>query len=70
MDISSKVITWGAAAIFAVFVGLLIFDAANEAYSVPLPLYGTIGLIFGGGAALGFKSKSPADSNKKGDADE
>lgn len=55
--IESKVIQLGATGVIAVFLGLLIFDAASGAYEVPLPLYGTIGLIFGGGAALGFRSK-------------
>ena len=63
--IDSKVLQYGAIGVIAVFLGLLIFDAISMEYVVPLPLYGTIGLIFGGGAALGFRSKNLGDKQEK-----
>ncbi len=65
-NISAKVIQFGATAIISAFVGLLIFDASSSVYEVPLPLYGTIGLIFGGGAALGFRNTQSKDDKKEG----
>lgn len=67
--IGDKVIQYGATGIIAVFLGLLIFDAASAEYVVPLPLYGTIGLIFGGGAALGIRSKHTSKTDKTGESD-
>lgn len=68
--ISEKVIQYGATGIIAVFMGLLVFDAASAEYVVPLPLYGTIGLIFGGGAALGIRSRQENKAKKPGEPDE
>lgn len=65
--VDPKVLQNGAAAVIAVFLGLLIFDATSEVYEVPLPLYGTIGLIFGGGAVLGIKPKNKETPPKGGD---